>query len=90
MQRGRGSGSLVPRPSPAMYMRGDQCQNCDVIVVGVVVQLEGATKRGYTFQKEGVISKKRGYTFQDEGVYFSGRGGIFLKRGVVFGKKGYI
>ena len=38
-------------------------------------------KRGYTIQKEGVLSVKRGYTIQKEGVYFSEGGGTVREEG---------
>ena len=56
-------------------MRGDQCQNCDVIVVGVVVGLEGGN-----IHEEGVYFSERGGNIQEEGVHFSGRGGIFFRK----------
>ena len=58
-----------------LFMRGDQCQNCDVIVVGVVVRLEGGN-----IHEEGVYFSERGGNIQEEGVHFSGRGGIFFRK----------
>ena len=55
-------------------MRGDQCQNCDVIVVGVVVRLEGGNihEEGVYFLRRGVYFSERGGNIQEEGVHFSG------------------
>ena len=47
-------------------MRGDQCQNCDLIVVGVVVQLEG----GILFRKRGNIHIEGVYTNIFPGVLY--------------------
>ena len=64
-------------------MRGDQCQNCNTKLSGVVLRLEGNAllrQRGYTVQAKGVVVTHRGHTFHKEEVHISHRGDTLLRQ----------